>query len=286
MEKITSILAVVEESNSGAIVLDKAVALARSFGAKVQLLVADSLLTPEFATRCAALAYDEVTLSSLFRSGEPLHRLLLRRVHERPPDLLVKAPSSRPSQGKSSLHDDDRELASDCPVPVFLAGPKPWGEPIRFAAAVDVSNPETSVVARGVLHTAGFLALGSHGRLDILYSEREERDETVRMERAVRLAQLVREFHVGCERLQMFGGAPEERLPRLIAARQYDVLILGAVSQRDPPLPASQNLTSKLVDATDGDVVLVKPGNLTRAAVRAGATSIFEKLAHHCEELV
>ena len=57
-----------------------------------------------------------------------------------------------------------------------------------------------------ILHTAGFLALGCHGNLDILYSEREQHDETVRMERAVKLAQLVREFHVGCERLQMFDG--------------------------------------------------------------------------------
>ena len=30
------------------------------------------------------------------------------------------------------------------------------------------------------------------------------------MERAVKLAQLVREFHVGCERLQMFYGRARE----------------------------------------------------------------------------
>jgi nucleotide-binding universal stress UspA family protein len=285
MEKLSSILAVVEESTSGAPVLDKAVALARCFGAKVELLVADSLLTPEFATRCAALRYDEVTLASLFRSGEPLQRLLLRRLHERPPDLLVKAPSGKQPLRKWSLLDNDRELVSDSPVPVLLAGAKSWGSPVRFAAAVDVSDPDTSVVARGVLHTAGFLAHGSHGNLDILYSEREERDETVRMQRAVKLAQLVREFHVGCERLQMFGGPPEDRLPRLIAARHYDVLVLGAVSHREEPALA-QNLTSKLLEATDGDVVLVKPGSPTRPAVRAGAASILQKLAYQCEELV
>jgi nucleotide-binding universal stress UspA family protein len=286
MEKVTNILAVVEQSESGAVVLDKAVALARRFRAKVQLLIADSLLTPEFASRCAALAYDEVTLSSLFRSGEPLHRMLLRRVHERPPDLLVKAPAGKQSLRKWSLDENDRELASDCPVPVLLAGARPWGDPIRFAAAVDVSDSDAALVARSVLNAAGFLAHGSHGSLDILYSEREERDETVRMERAVKLAQLVREFHVGCERLQMFGGAPEERLPRLVAARRYDVLVLGAVSHREPRVLSGQSLTSKLVEATDGDVVLVKPGNLARGAARMGAKSAFEKLAHHREELV
>ncbi len=115
-------------------------------------------------------------------------------------------------------------------MPVLLAGPKPWERPLRVAAAVDVSDHETAVVARSILQAAGFLALGLHGNLDILYSEREERDETLRMERAVKIAQLVREFHVGCERLQMFDGAPEKRLPPLLAARQYDLLVLGAVS--------------------------------------------------------
>src|SRR5690348_17967205 len=92
MQKLTAILAVVEDSTSGAVVLDKAVTLARVFGARVDLLVADSLLAPEFASRCAALGYDEVTLCSLFRSGEPLHTLLLRRIRERSPDVLIKAP--------------------------------------------------------------------------------------------------------------------------------------------------------------------------------------------------
>jgi hypothetical protein len=58
MDKITSILAIVENSASGMVVLDKAVALARAFGARVDLLVADSLLTHEFASRCAARVYD------------------------------------------------------------------------------------------------------------------------------------------------------------------------------------------------------------------------------------
>ena len=77
------------------------------------------------------------------------------------------------------------------------------------------------------MHTAGFLALGCHGNLDVLYTEREQQDDFVRMERAVRLAQLVREYHVGCERLQMFEGSPDKRLPPLFAARRYDLLVLG-----------------------------------------------------------
>src|SRR4051812_33767226 len=173
MEKLTSILAVVENSASGAVVLDKAVALARVFGARVDLLVADSHLTPELASRCAAQVYDEVTLCSLALAGEPLHSVLLRRIHERPPDVLIKA---------TGAHSIDRELASESPVPVMLVGMNPSSKPMRFAAAVDISSPDASIDARAILQAAGFLALGCHGRLDILYSEREAHDERVRME--------------------------------------------------------------------------------------------------------
>ena len=286
MQKITCILAVVENSGTGAQVLDKAVTLARHFGARVEMLVADSSLTPEFAARCATRGYDEVTIGSLFRSSEPLHRILLRRVHERPVDLLIKAPAGEHSLRKWTLSASDRELASDCPAPVLLAGEKPWDQPMRFAAAVDVSDPDTTIVARGVLHVAGFLALGCHGNLDILYSEREAQDETLRMERAVKLAQLVREFHVGCERLQMFGGAPEERLPPLIAARQYDVLVLGAVTHRDEAFLPAQNLTARLSESTPGDVVLVKTENSGPGDTRSRATSTRQKIPHQAEELV
>jgi hypothetical protein len=275
MEKITSILAVVENSVSGAVVLDKAVTLARVFGARVDLLIADSLLAPEFASRCAALVYDEVTLRSLYRSGEPLHVLLLRNIHERLPDVVIKAPSGMHPLRTWSLNANDRELASDSPVPLILVSMRSWNKPMRFAAAVDVSGPDAPIDARAILQAAGFLALGCHGRLDILYSEREERDERVRMERAVKLAQLVREYHVGVERLQVFDGEPEKRLPPLITARQYDVLVL-----------AMGTLTARLADATEGDLVLVKSGNAARDETRHVAGSARQKPAYDGQQFV
>jgi hypothetical protein len=164
---------------------------------------------------------------------------------------LIKPPAGIHPLRRWALSANDWHLAHECPVPILLVGPQPWSDPVRFAAAVDVADEEAVGFARSILHTAGFLALGCRGQLDVLYSEREQRDETLRMQRAVILAQLVRELHIGCERLQMFNGAPEERLAPLITAREYDVLVLGVTSHRS-------SLASKLAEPSKGDVVLVK----------------------------
>jgi hypothetical protein len=108
-----------------------------------------------------------------------------------------------------------------------------------------------------MLEAATFLANGCRANLDILYSERELDDEAVRMERAVEVAQLVRELDPGRRRLQMFSGAPQERLPPLIAARQYDVLVLGVGTEGDAA-DAARGLARSFADATRGDLVLVR----------------------------
>jgi universal stress protein E len=258
MEKVTRILAVVERRELGAVILEKAVAIARRFGARVELMFGDSVLAADLATLCAVMNYREVTLSSIHLGQEHMHELILRRVLETRPDLVVKAPAGSHPLRRWTLDDTDWLLANECPVPVLLARNRKWAQTVRFAAAVDVSDRDTEALARSILHTAGFLAMGVHGHLDILYSERERDDDALRMERAVKLAQLVREFHVGCERIQVFSGEPQDVLPPLIAARQYDVLVLGAQSRQTGIKSIFGGTNSLMLEETYGDVVLVK----------------------------
>jgi nucleotide-binding universal stress UspA family protein len=282
MEKLTRILAVANGIEDGALVLRKSVALARRFGAHIELLLfglADDL---EAATLCAVLAYDKVTVASMHPGVESPTDVILRRVFAAQPDLVVKSPAGEHPLKRWTLDDNDFRLANECPAPVLLVREKHWASPIRFAAAVDVSDDETLDTARSILHAAGFMALGCHGNLDILYSEREQHDDALRTERAAKLAQLVREFHVGTERIQVFNGAPERMLPPLVSARHYDVLVLGALS-RQPTLKNIFGATnSRLVQATEGDVVLVKASG----AVGTGYhdESLREKRSHESEQ--
>jgi nucleotide-binding universal stress UspA family protein len=258
MEKVTCVLAVIEEPEEGAAVLGKAVAVARRFGARVDLMICEVKHAQAFSTLCSTSGYDEVTLSSVHRGAIPLHEIILRRVRETRPDIVVKSPAGSRPLHPVTLADNDWELAQECPVPVLLVRNRPWADPVRFAAAVDVSDRDTEDVTRAILHTAGYLAMGFHGNLDILYSERELHDEALRMERAVKLAQLVREFHVGCERIQVLTGDPGTVLPRVAEKRKYDVLVLGAKSRQQGIRSVFGTTVSRTVEATEGDVVLVK----------------------------
>ena len=286
MEKVTRLLAVVERRESGALVLEKAVALARRFGARVDLMMADPTLATDLSILCRVMKYDEVVLSSQHRGQMPTHELILRRTLETRPDLVIKEPASAHPQHGWTLDDNDWQLANECPAPVLLVRHRRWAIPVRFAAAVDVSDRDTASLARSILHTAGFLAMGVHGSLDILYSEREQHDEALRMERAVMLAQLVREFHVGCERIQVFTGEPREVLPPLLAARQYDVLVIGAQSRQTGLHAQRGGTVSRLIEATDGDVVLVKSPAPGIFDYGAGNSSAREQRSDHLEQFV
>ena len=268
MEKLTSILLIAEGVESGTKILEKTILLARRFGARVELLLGEPRDLKVFAALCAARGFDEVVLCSVHRGPESLNDLILRRVFERSPDLVVKAPVRGSAAGAGAFVREDQLLAIACPVPLILMREHVWRSPVQIAAAVDVSSDDTAL-ARSIVHVSGFLNLGFEGELDVLYSEREKEDEVVRMARAVKLARLVREFHVAGEHLRHVDGAPEETLPPIAASGDYDILILGALTHHQGLSALHANLTRKLVSAFDGDIVLVKKTQPATVAQRA-----------------
>jgi nucleotide-binding universal stress UspA family protein len=276
MEKLTHILLIADGVEPGAKLLEKTVRLARRFGAHVELLLDEHGDSKGFASLCNERGYDEVILSSVFRGPACINDVVLRHVHERPTDLIVKAPAEGLDASTGHLSAADQELAAASPVPVCLMRARPWGQPVRIAAAVNIANDD-AVLPRSIVHAAGFLNLGCEGELDVIYSEVERDDEVLRMARAVKLARVVREFHVSGERVRRLEGAPEETLPAIASAGGYDILILGAVTQREGLSRLRASLTRRLVSAFDGDVVLVKEtaaaeSKRERATLRSRAT--------------
>lgn len=198
-------------------------------------------------------------------------------------DIVGHAAKTRPDLiVKNATGAGDFKLARACAAPLMLVHERPWSEPLRFAAALDVSDDEHAHQARCILHTAGFLATGAQAELEILYSERETDDERLRMARVVKLAQLVREFHVGCEHIRRVEGAPEKTLPALAAERRHDVLIIGADTRRTGWSRFLPGTAQRAIDAFAGDVVLVRtPARHDELAAARSA----EQCVYQCQEL-
>jgi nucleotide-binding universal stress UspA family protein len=247
MDKLTSIVAIADEAQGAPALLDKAVLLARCFNARVEIMSDDLSVIELLGSRRAERGYAEVALRGMRPKAGSRVLSLLPEVAGSGADLVLR---TRRSPG-------NWKLAELLPMPMLLVGDGKWTPPLRIAAAVDVSEHETSTLARAILQAAGFIALGSQGDLDVCYSERETQDDATRMERAVRLAQMVREFHVGTEHLRLLQGPPEETLVREFDTRRYDILAIGAVTRRTGFAAAFGNLTNRLAEASGSDVLLV-----------------------------
>lgn len=259
MEKLTSILGVVDTAPGGRIVLDKAMRIARDVHARVRLLVLHPRLPRGLAELCKSWPDVDIVLCGGDGATETSSEAILRTASTGSADLVIKSAAGS-SLRRTSLTAGDWSLAHECPVPLLLARPRPWRTPPRFAAAVDIAADGRLALSRTILHTAGFLALECEAELDVLYSEPEQDDATLRMERAVRLARMVREFRVGCERIRHLSGNPEATLPALLQEQDYDCVILGSV--RSHGLQSfKEGVTSRLFDATSGDVLFVKPAD-------------------------
>ena len=281
MEKLSSILVVIDPADETRHVVAKAMVLARHFRARLELFLCDSEQTfilrhtydpagVEQALRaCVARGEryldavrrslaEDVQISTHVGSASPLYEAVVNRALETRPDLVIKSAAGHHPLRRFTLDANDWQLARTCPAPLMLTRGRPWGPQPLFGAAVDVSEREGTNLACSILHTAGFLAQGCRAELDVVFSDPDKGDAVAHQARSETFCRLVREFRVGSENVHTLQGDADDTLPRFASQRPYDVLIMGALSRRKGLSALMGTLTSKLVDALECDFVLVK----------------------------
>lgn len=281
MDKLSTILAVIDYNGQGRQVLAKAVTLARHFGAKIELFLCDSEHAYQLARsydnsgvdRARALCMEEgrrylecllaelrvhnVAIALDVACECPQYEGIVRKARDCQADLIIKSPTGEHPMRRLTLGPNDWQLARACPCSLMLVRGQAWAKIPRFAAAVDVTDQETAAFARVVLYTAEYLALGCGAQLEILNCD----DDSATLEAGQRVAileELASEHHVPPSALHLLKGAPERTLPVYAAARSYDVLVMGALTHRRGIGALVGTLTSHLVDALSCDFVLVK----------------------------
>jgi len=281
VEKLTSILVVASRTDSDRALLEKAVHLARSIGAQINLFSCDAnlarVLRHSYAgeetekawhicmeehlaylrsLRTAARAPDiQICVDAACRS--PLHEGIIDKIKEVSPDLVMKCPSGTHPLRRFAFDANDWQLMRECPVTLMLVRSRPWRPTPKFAALVSVDEESTARLAETIIHTSEYFSLGCHGELDVVYSENSE-DAQERKNHAIGLERITREYRIGAKQVHVLNGNPEETLPEFVARNQYDALILGALTHRKGLAAVAGTLTSKLVDALDCDFILVK----------------------------
>jgi universal stress protein E len=286
VEKLSSILVVVERSDYVHRALAKAVVLARHFGARLELFLCDAehahelrrLYDPrgveEAKAACLAdarrylesmrhgVAARDIDIALDVACESPMYEGVLRKIARSSPDLVIKTIDARETSEHSRLSASDWQLVRTCPVPLMITRGRPWRPQPRFAAAVDVSSDESPGMGRAILHTAEYLALGCSAALDVIYSQRDDStDVQTRASSEKALRNLAYEFRVDAANVQLLDGEPAETLPRFVSEHEYDVLALGALTHRRALAALVGTLTGRLLDTLECDFVLVKPAS-------------------------
>lgn len=281
MEKLNSILMVVEPDDGVHRLLAKACVLTRHFAARLELFLCDaeqafalshsydSRGTAEARSACLAerrryleslretVGARDLEISVDVACESPLYEGIRRKVLGSRPDLVIlSASAGERTRTGGGLSASAWQVIRTCPVPVMLTSGRPWRAAPAFAASVDISDEETPGLALAILRTARFVAGRCAGTLDILYCERAPAPEARREEA---LKALAREAAIPDPRVRMVAGEPAAELPRLAAREGYDLMLLGALTHRRGVATLVGTLTSRLVETLECDFILVKP---------------------------
>jgi universal stress protein E len=278
-----SILVVVERARNASGLIDKALVIARHFGARLELFMCDSEQAYELLhaydqegvqraraesiaqardyllkLKAAAKAPD-VDIAIDARCESPFYEAVVRKALRSGCDLVIKSLSARRGGQHGSADPTDWQLMRACPAMLMLTRRSAWHTPARFAAAVDVSEQETPSLPQDVMQAARALAHPWQANLDAMYGESALSDAAVPA-RAERLRKLCAAAGVTPARTHVLRGPAEQTLPPFARQQDYDVLVLGALTHRPAGTALVGTLTSKLLDALECDFVLVKPG--------------------------
>jgi universal stress protein E len=291
MSRLNRILAVLDGTDADAMILGKAVALARQHGAALELFLCDaeraySLLHAYDPTGIEEVRSDcirqarryleclrdtavgaDVRISVDAACESPLYEGIVRKVMRSGADFVIKNAAGACPLRTFVWEANDWQLMRACPATLLLSRGKSWHPCPRLAAAVDVSENESRDLVQAIVETSKCLSEDCHGELDVVYSEPWGMDPGKHEEHVEALQELTRAARLQRNSVHVLSGAAEQALPLFAAGRNYDMFIMGALTHRKELSALVGTLTARLIETLDCDFVLVKPSSY-RSPVR------------------
>ncbi len=277
--EIRSVLASVDRSGSQAKrVAAKAVRLAHMTGAHLELFLCDAEAAfnrkHQYEAEAAARAKElclvdsrryleslrrglpagDVEISLSVACESPLYESIVHAVGRSHPDLVVRG--TAPGE---PLDPNTWELVAECPAPLLLTRGRPWKARPVIAAAIDVSPGESPELTRAILGVAARFAGMAGGTIEVMHAggiEAGPAPDSDARRRA--LAERARDAGLEGAECHLLAGEPAEALREFCACRDFDLIVLGALTQRKALGALVGTLTGRLIESVESDFLLVK----------------------------
>lgn len=216
----------------------------------------------------------EVTTQAQY--GHPEHAEIVRRANEIKPDLIVKATRSHPVLERNYFRASDWHLIKHCSHPLLFVKQPELDVTAPVIAAIDPFqfHERPSDLDAQILETGAFLAGALDTSLHVVHvvtpvssfvtAEESHFDHLANEARAIeehraRVLDLSRRYGVSSERIHIVGGSARHEIPKLDAALDAGITVLGAVSRSSLGELFVGNTAEHVLEAVNSDVLVLHP---------------------------
>lgn len=217
-----------------------------------------------------------LTVTVEVRWGKPLHTMILQRIDELKPDLVLRNATSHSLLQRLFFNNTSWQLIRQCKAPLWLVRPGAWkGE--RICAAVDPvhSSDTTAALDHLLVQSTTYLAKTLGLEADYMHSyaplprtmvfdselvaaydkyvDRSAKNHLDAFEK------LMVNYPVEKANRHLLEGFPEESIPAFVKERGIDLLVMGAISRSNLENALIGNTAERVLEAVETDLLVIKP---------------------------
>ena len=206
-----------------------------------------------------------ISVTTEARWGKPLHTMILQRIDELKPDLVLRDATTHSLLQRLFFNNTSWQLIRQCPTPLWLVREGEWkGE--RICAAVDpVHSADTEAVLDHLLvESTRYLAQILDMQADYMHSYAplprtmvfdtelvaaydQYADRSARLHRDA-FEKLMVGYPVEKANRHLLEGFPEETIPSFIQEHGVDLLVMGAISRGNLENALIGNTAERVLD--------------------------------------
>jgi universal stress protein E len=301
--KLQTILVVIDSQRPNQPALERAVWLARKNQAQLHLLLVEYHGTldtsPLFDSalqakgRAAALEHAGTWLEELVvplraerldlhldvRWGKPLHKVVLAKIGELQPDLVLKSAAHDSLLRRLLLTNSCWQLIRHCPVPLWLVHHGAW-QGRRLCAALDPLHSADKPAAldhrliraaRELSEQLGLQAHYLHSYAPLprtlvfdaeLVGDYDNYVERSAKQHRAAFEELIGQYPIAQPDTHLIEGFAEEVMPRFVREQNIDLLLMGAVARGQLDTALIGHTAERVLDAVECDLLVLRPERL------------------------